>query len=63
MIVANQENDCSQLTPMIDKTLENIARLEPEACLEEPIKVLADGGYSSGGNLARLEKEEYKGKG
>ena len=60
--VANQENDCSQLTPMVDKTLENISKLEPQGYSEEPVKILADGGYCSGGNLARFEDEEYKGK-
>jgi transposase len=60
--VANQENDCAQLVPMVDKSLENVSALEHKPYSEEPIKILADGGYSSGANLALLEKEEYKGK-
>lgn len=65
--VTNGQNDASQLIPMVNETLENINKLEPEKFSKdtqnkEPVKLSADAGYSSGKNLSELEKEEYKDK-
>ncbi len=64
--VTNIQHDSSQLIPMVDKTLENINKIEPDKFSEtgqpQSIKIPADTGYSSGKNLAELEKEKYKDK-
>jgi transposase len=65
--VTDEQNDASQLIPMIDKTLENVSEIAPERFTDdkqqsEKIKIPADAGYSSGKNLAELETEKYKDK-
>ncbi|MBI5574378.1 MAG: IS1182 family transposase, partial [Elusimicrobia bacterium] len=70
IIVANDvtdgQNDVPQLIPMVDEVLENVKELEPEKFSDdkqpEKINIPADAGYSSGKNLAELEKPEYKEK-
>jgi len=65
--VTNEQNDCPQLIPMIDKVLENVKEIAPDRFCEdnqqkEKINIIADAGYSSGNNLNELEKEQYKEK-
>lgn len=64
--VTNTQHDSSQLIPMVDKTLENVNKIEPDrfSKTEQPqsIKIPADTGYSSGKNLSDLEKKKYKEK-
>lgn len=65
--VTNQANDTSQLVSMIDKTIGNIEEIESERFSKkgqevEKINIIADAGYSSGKNLAELEKDEYRNK-
>ncbi len=63
--VTNEQDDYSKLVPMVNKVLENVKKLEltkENNQQKEPIKIIADAGYSSGKNLAVLEKEQYKGK-
>jgi transposase len=70
VIIANdvspQQDDSGQLIPMTNQALQNIEQIEPQRFNpdEQPqkIKLLADGGYSSGDNLAELEKEQYRNK-
>lgn len=58
--VTNEQNDASRLIPVVDEVLENVKELNPD--LQEPIKLPADAGYSSGKNLAELENKKYKDK-
>ena len=65
--VTEQQNDSSQLFPMIDQTIENVKVIEPEKFSKdnsqmEKINITADSGYSSGENFSELEKEQYKSK-
>lgn len=66
--VTNYENDTCQLLPMVDKTLENEEKLKSDGGNNEverekaQIKITADGGYSSGKNLSKLEEDRYKKK-
>lgn len=64
--VTDQQNDSAELIPMIDKVLENVKELQPYRFCDdnnnEKINIVADSGYSSGSNLAKLESEEYKNK-
>jgi len=58
--VTNEQADTKQLIPMVDKTLEIVEDLQGgEKDAEEPIKISADAGYSSGANLAKLEEKHY----
>jgi len=59
--VTNDENDSSQLIPMIDKILDNIDSLpNKEGEKIGPIKIPADSGYYSGNNLRKLKEPKYK---
>lgn len=61
--VTSENTDTSQLIPMIDQIIENVKELKEnkqEDNEEENIKLVADSNYSSGPNLAELEKEERK---
>jgi len=64
--VTNEQNDAPRLIPMVDKTLENVKEIKPDRFSDnqqnQPINTIADAGYSSGKNLAELEKEKYKEK-
>jgi transposase len=52
--VTNQQADTEQLIPLTDKVIEVGRELKGE--INEPIKVTVDSGYSSGDNLAEIEK-------
>ncbi len=58
--VTSKSVDTQELIPMTQQVIENIKNLEPmetkRGIKEEKIKILADSGYSSGENLAELEK-------
>lgn len=58
--VTSKAVDTQELLPMTDQAIENINKLNPpetkKDTKEEKIKLLADSGYSSGENLAELEK-------
>jgi len=59
--VTNDENDSSQLIPMIDKILDNVDSLpNKEGEKIGPIKIPADSGYYSGNNLRKLKEPKYK---
>lgn len=65
--VTNEQNDRHQLVPMAEKVLENVKKIAPdkfskENHQEEKIRLITDSEYSSGNNLAQLEKEQYKEK-
>jgi len=58
--VTSKSVDTQELIPMTEQVIENIKNLETietkKGIKEEKIKILADSGYSSGENLAQLEK-------
>jgi transposase len=58
--VTSKSVDTQELIPMTEQVIENIKNLESlgtkKDIKEEKIKILADSGYSSGENLAELEK-------
>jgi len=62
--VTNEVTDEPSLVMMADKIVENVQELKREnqeglqEPLTEPIKLLADSGYSSGANLAQLSERE-----
>lgn len=61
--VTSDRNDVDSLVPMAEETLKNIKELKEEQNNkdnqeQEKVKILADGGYSSGSNLNELEKME-----
>lgn len=63
--VTNEQNDSSQLLPMVDETLKNIEAIESKqnskaSQEKEAIKLTADSAYNTGNNLAELEKDKYK---
>lgn len=64
--VTNKQNDAGQLIPMVNKVLDTIKEVEPDKFSnseqDKKVNIIADAGYSSGKNLADIEKEGYKDK-
>jgi len=60
--LTNEQNDAPYPVTKVERVLENVTLIEGTGEVREPLKVSADAGYSSGKNLAELEKEEYKDK-
>ncbi len=59
--VTDHQSDAPYLLPMVEQVVENVKAVQADGGgASGSIKLLADAGYCSGGNLARLE-ERYKG--